>query len=319
MQSLLAVDNVCASYNGVDILKNITFRVQRGEILGLIGESGCGKSTLIRALMGLMGADGSIEEGGVTFDGIDLLAISSEAMRQLRGARLAVVFQNPGASLNPIRKIGSQFVEAMRSHKQIGKAEAYASTLDMLAKLNLYDGKRVLNSYPFELSGGMNQRVAIALAMIMRPQLLLADEPTSALDVLVQAQVIAELVKLRDTFGTSIVLITHSMGIVSRMADTVGVMYAGQIVEYGDKREVLSHPAHPYTKALIDTIPSLNGKLPEGIKGSPPAFREKYAGCSFAIRCSLCQAECLQQEQHLAEVATKHWSSCSVMHNARRC
>lgn len=311
MQTLLNIQDLSVRYNGMDILKNITLNVQREEILGLVGESGCGKSTLIRAVMRLMGSDGSIENGKISFDGINLLSASSEQMRQLRGSRLAVVFQNPGTSLNPIRKIGSQFIETMRSHHPVSKDKAYASILDMLAKLNLQDGQRILHSYPFELSGGMNQRVAIALAMIMQPELLLADEPTSALDVTVQAQVVAEMMKLRNSFGTSIILVTHSMGVIAHMVDKVGVMYAGQIVEYGNKRDVLNHPMHPYTKALIHAIPSLNGTLPQGIKGSPPSFGEQYQGCSFAVRCPFCKDECFSDEQHLVEINKNHWTACT--------
>ena len=300
-------------YNGVAILKNITIRVQRAEILGLVGESGCGKSTLVRTLMGLMGSDGSITGGQIFFDGIDLVSISEKQMRELRGAHLAVIFQNPGTSLNPIKKIASQFIETIQSHHKISKKKAYASILDMLAKLNLPNGQRILESYPFELSGGMNQRVAIALAMIMQPELLLADEVTDALDVTAQAQVIAEMMKLRDNFGTSIIMVTHNMGIVAHMADKVGVMYAGHIVEYGNKGAVLNYPRHPYTRALMDAIPSLNGKLPQGIEGSPPSFEEQKQGCSFANRCRFCQDECLNHDPCLLEVVRDHWTSCRVL------
>lgn len=313
MNGLLDINKLCVSYNETDILKNVTISVQRGEILGLVGESGCGKSTLINALIRMLSSGGFISGGRIIFDGIDLLAASEEQMRRLRGARLAVVFQNPGTSLNPTRKIGRQFIETMRSHRQISPRKAYESIMHLLGKLNLEDGERILNSYPFELSGGMNQRVAIALAMIMQPQLLLADEPTSALDATVQAQVIAEMMRLRDDFGASIVIVTHNIGIIARMADRVGVMYAGQIVEYGDKQAVFHHPRHPYTKALIDAIPRLNGKLPRGIKGSPPSFREEYQGCSFAGRCPFFRRECLGQEPHLMEAGPDHWTACEAV------
>jgi peptide/nickel transport system ATP-binding protein len=313
MPALLEVDNLQVCYNGVDIIKEVTLSLQRAEILCLVGESGCGKSTLLRALMRMTGSEGSIAGGQIFFNGIDLVSASEELMRQLRGAHLAVVFQNPGTSLNPIRKIANQFIETMRSHNRICKKEAFASILDMLAKLNLPDGHRILESYPFELSGGMNQRVAIALAMIMQPELLLADEPTDALDVSAQAQVIAEMMKLRDKFGTSIIMVTHNMGIVAKMADKVGVMYAGQIVEYGNKHAVLSYPRHPYTRALIDAIPVLNGKLPQGIEGSPPSFDEPKQGCTFANRCRFCQDECLNHDPFLLEVVLDHWTSCRVL------
>lgn len=320
MKPLLNIERLSVSYRDTAILKNITLSVQREEILGLVGESGCGKSTLIRAVMRLLGSEGSIEGGKISFDGIDLLSASSEQLRQLRGSRLAVIFQNPSTSLNPIRKIKSQFIETMQSHYPISRSKAYVSILDMLAKLNLQDGQRILNSYPFELSGGMNQRAAIALAMIMQPELLLADEPTSALDVTAQMQVIAEMMKLRHYFSTGIILVTHSMGVIAHMADKIGVMYAGQIVEYGKKGDILNHPMHPYTKALIRAIPSLNGKLPQGIKGSPPSFGEKYPGCSFAVRCPFCKDECFNQEQHLVEINKNHWTACTnACQKTRRC
>lgn len=313
MKALLDIEDLHVSYGGIDILKNFNIGVQPSEILGIVGESGCGKSTLIRALIGLMGPAGIIEEGKIYFDGMDLLSKNQEEMRQLRGKEITVIFQNPEASLNPTRKILDQFIETIRSHEKITRKEAYTNILDLLDKLDFNNGEEILKSYPFQLSGGMNQRVAMALAMIMKPKLLLADEPTSALDVTVQAQVIDEMMRLRDTFGTSIILVTHSMGVIARMADKIGVMYAGQVVEYGYKKDVLNNPMHPYTKALINAIPGLNTELPEGIEGRPPSFGEKYQGCSFAARCSICREKCLSNQPHMMEVQKEHWTRCRVM------
>lgn len=307
MQALLKIDRLTVSYGETSILKDISLELERGKILGLVGESGCGKSTLLRTVLRLSLAKVS---GNVAFDGTDLLAATPEEMRRLRGNRLAAVFQNPSSSLNPTRKIRSQFLEMLQSHGSVCKKEAETSILAMLHKLNLPDGERILKSYPFELSGGMNQRVALALAMILQPELLLADEPTSALDVIAQAQVIGEMIKLREELGTSIILVTHSMGVIERMADRVGVMYAGRLVEFGSTRQVIVRPCHPYTKALIRAIPSMNGEAPRGILGSPPAFGEPVVGCSFAPRCPQSNPACLKDEPKRIEVNKNHWVAC---------
>ncbi|NMA69656.1 MAG: ABC transporter ATP-binding protein [Desulfitobacterium sp.] len=309
-KELLVIENLTVRYGQVEILKNINLIVHSQEILCIVGESGCGKSTLLSSISGLLDSGATIASGEIYFDERELTKVSQEELRQLRGRRMGVVFQNPGTSLNPIRKIGSQFLEAIRSHYPISTNEGNERILKMLEKLSLRDGKRILQSYPFELSGGMNQRIAIALAMIMEPDLLLADEPTSALDVTVQAQVIKEMLKLRDTFSTSIILVTHSMGIVAQMADQVGVMYSGEIVEYGSKANVLRSPLHPYTKALINAVPSLVGSIPQGIPGSPPSFGVERRGCSFAERCTLRESKCFSQKPKLREIRKGHWSAC---------
>ena len=311
MQEILKVEDLTVGYGDVEIVRDVSFSVEKGEILGIVGESGCGKSTLMKAVMQLMGPNAYIPKGSIHFAGKDLLSISAEEMRQLRGDRLGVVFQNPGVTLNPLRKIKAQFIETMRSHKQIGKEEALASILQMLAKLNLPEGERVLQSYPFELSGGMNQRVALALAMIMEPELILADEPTSALDVTVQAQAVEEMLRLREQFGTAIIIVTHSMGVIAHMVDRVGVMYAGRMIEYGDKADVMAHTAHPYTRALMDAIPSLDGTLPVGIEGHPPTFQEAATGCAFAPRCRHCVDACRTTVPELRAVGGScHKTSC---------
>ena len=231
MATILDVEKLNVTYNGIPILQNINMKVAKGEILGIVGESGSGKSTLLKAIIGLLGDNGRVESGRISLEQVDLLRISPKKLRSIRGAQLGMVFQNPGMSFNPIRKIGAQFLEALKNHGKIDESQATKQILDMFTRLGLREGKRILNSYPFELSGGMNQRVAIALAMIMNPQLLLADEPTSALDVTVQAQCVKEMMDLREHLGTTIIIVTHNMGVVSHMADKVAVMYAGSIVE----------------------------------------------------------------------------------------
>lgn len=311
MNNLLEVSHLDVGYGKTTIVRDARFAVQKGEILGIVGESGSGKSTLLKAIMQLDDTGVTVQSGRISFQGQNLTSLSNEEKRAFRGNKMGVVFQNPGSSLNPLRRVNKQFIETMQSHVKIDKKTAESRILELLEKLNLQDGQRILNSYPYELSGGMNQRIALALAMIMEPELLLADEPTSALDVTVQAQVVEEMLKLRDRFGTSIVMITHNMGIVSKMADKIAVMYAGRIVEYGEKAEVIKNHCHPYTRALLEAIPRLDGKRPVGLPGRPPTFHEVKCGCGFASRCIHGCEQCKTREQQLIPVAENHWSCCS--------
>ena len=318
MKEILKVKDLSVNNNSVKILKNISFNIKKGEILGIVGESGCGKSTLIRALIQMMNKSEEIISGEILFNERNLLSLDSKQIRKLRGNNLAVIFQNPGATLNPIRKIGKQFVQTMQSHMNINKNEALEKAANMLEKVNLKDSKCILNSYPFELSGGMKQRVTIALAMILEPEILIADEPTSALDVTVQAQVVKEMMSLRDNFQTSIIIVTHSMSVISQMVDKVAVMYSGNIVEYGDKEDILRNPKHPYTKALIDAVPKLDGTMPKGIKGNPPLFTENISGCSFAPRCELCSEACKKNQQYLKKIHDGRYIACHYVEGVEK-
>ena len=318
MKEILKVKDLSVNNNSVKILKNISFNIKKGEILGIFGESGCGKSTLIRALIQMMNKSEEIISGEILFNERNLLSLDSKQIRKLRGNNLAVIFQNPGATLNPIRKIGKQFVQTMQSHMNINKNEALEKAANMLEKVNLKDSKCILNSYPFELSGGMKQRVTIALAMILEPEILIADEPTSALDVTVQAQVVKEMMSLRDNFQTSIIIVTHSMSVISQMVDKVAVMYSGNMVEYGDKEDILRNPKHPYTKALIDAVPKLNGTMPKGIKGNPPLFTENITGCSFAPRCEKCNEVCIKNQQYLKKMHDGRYIACDYVEDVEK-
>lgn len=318
MKEILKVKDLSVNNNSVKILKNISFNIKKGEILGIVGESGCGKSTLIRALIQMMNKSEEIISGEILFNERNLLSLDSKQIRKLRGNNLAVIFQNPGATLNPIRKIGKQFVQTMQSHMNINKNEALEKAANMLEKVNLKDSKCILNSYPFELSGGMKQRVTIALAMILEPEILIADEPTSALDVTVQAQVVKEMMSLRDNFQTSIIIVTHSMSVISQMGDKVAVMYSGNMVEYGDKEDILRNPKHPYTKALIDAVPKLNGTMPKGIKGNPPLFTENITGCSFAPRCEKCNEVCIKNQQYLKKMHDGRYIACDYVEDVEK-
>mgnify|MGYP000438167990 CR=1 FL=1 len=224
------------SFDGTPVVHDISFFLQPGEILGLVGESGSGKSTLMKAAMGLLGDTGLVTRGDITFGGRSLVDMPESELRTVRGAKIGMIFQDAGASLCPIRTIGDQIYESMRAHKKVSRNEAKNRAMELFEKLNFKDSQRVWDSYPFELSGGMNQRAGIAISMLMNPPILLADEPTSALDVSVQRLVVREMLKLRELFGTAIIIVTHDIGVVRAMADTVLVLKNGKMVEYGEAK-----------------------------------------------------------------------------------
>ena len=258
--TLLNYDSVEISFNGTPVVHNISFSLRPGEILGLVGESGSGKSTLIKAAMGLLGDNGLVTRGDITYKGKNLVDMSEHELKSIRGAEIGMIFQDAGASLCPIRTIGSQIYESMKAHGKITRADAKMRAMELLSKLNFKEPERVWDSYPFEMSGGMNQRAGIAISMLMNPPILLADEPTSALDVSVQRQVVREMLKLRELFGTAIIIVTHDIGVVRAMADTVLVLKNGKTVEYGEAEKVLNHPQDPYTKKLLAAVPRLKRK-----------------------------------------------------------
>ena len=255
---LLNVDSLSVSYSHIPTVKDISFSISPGEIVGLVGESGCGKSTLLRTLMMLMEENCQIDKGAVFFEETDLTKLSEKELRLLRGKDIVMIFQNAALSSNPLHKIGHQFYETITSHSgKMSKKECYAKAEDILKKLKFKEPKRILNSYPFELSGGMCQRVGIVMAMLLRPQVLLADEPTSALDASVEVEVMRELLALREQFGMAIMLVTHDMGVAARMADRLLVLKDGRMVEIGSAADVLRHPQADYTRALIAATPRL--------------------------------------------------------------
>ena len=256
-EEILRYDSVEVSFGEKVVVSDVSFSLRQGEILGLVGESGSGKSTLIKAAMGLLGTNGMVTKGDILYKGQNILDISEKEKRRIRGAQIGMIFQDAGASLCPIRTIGEQIYESMRAHRKISKSEAKSHAMELFEKLHFKDGKRVWDSYPFELSGGMNQRAGIAIAMLMNPPILFADEPTSALDVTVQRQVINEMLHLRKLFGTSIIIVTHDLGVVKAMADTVLVLKDGKKVEYGKAEKVLNDPQDAYTQKLLSAVPVL--------------------------------------------------------------
>ena len=257
MAEILRYEHVDISYNGVPAVQDVSFTLHEGEILGIVGESGSGKSTLIKAAMGLLGPGGLVTRGDIWYKGKDLPDLPEKELRKLNGPEIGMIFQSAGSSFCPIRTVSTQLFESMTEHENLSKREFRSRAAELLQKIGFRDGERILDSYPFELSGGMQQRVGIAAAMLLNPSVLLADEPTSALDVSVQKQVVEEMLLVRRTFGTAIVLVTHNIGVVGAMADRVLVMKNGRTVEYGETRQVLEHPREEYTRTLMSAVPRL--------------------------------------------------------------
>lgn len=256
-EAVIAYDGVDISYGANPCVRGLTVSVQAGEILGIVGESGSGKSTILKSPMGLLGPGGTVSAGSIRLEGHDLTNIGGEALRRLCGPEMAMIFQDAGAALCPIRTIGDQAYEAVAAHIAASRQDVKEKLLNMLARFQCDDGERIWDSYPFELSGGMNQRVAVAMAMYLKPRLLLADEPTSALDVYAQKQVVDELLQMRRSCGTAMIVVTHDIGVVEKLADSVLVLKEGQAVEYGPAKQVLSSPRHEYTKELVRAVPRL--------------------------------------------------------------
>ena len=254
MEELLSYSHVDIAFRGNTVVHDVSFELHPGEILGIVGESGSGKSTIIKAIMGLLGEEGLVTRGDIWYKGENLTDMSEKKLRKLLGTEIGMVFQDCKAALCPVRTIGAQIYEAVSEHEKISKKEVRKRAGEIMKKIGLDDSDRVLDSYPFELSGGMNQRVGICTAMILHPNLLLADEPTSALDVTVQKQVAEELLFMRKTYNTAMILVTHNIGVVRMMADRILVLQNGQAREYGETEAVLDHPKDPYTKKLMSSV-----------------------------------------------------------------
>ena len=308
---MLNITDLNIAYKKTQVVRDLSLHVAPGEIVGIVGESGSGKSTLIRSILGLLGSGGKVLSGQIVFEGREIQNLKKEPMRKIRGKEIAIVFQQPERSFDPTYRIENQFYESMRVHGDISKDEARKRAEELLLELNLPQPEQILKAYPFELSGGMCQRVAIAVAMAHNPRLLLADEPTSALDVTVQAQVVQVMMDLREKFDTSILIVTHNMGVVAYMADMVGVMFGGQMVEWGQRDEVLYDPRHPYTQQLIDAIPKMDGTLPVGEAGNPARLHETE-GCAFRFRCKNATEECGKRKMERQHYSETHWSLCGL-------
>ena len=297
----------------VKAVDGVSFELRRGTTLGIVGESGCGKTTVGLSILNIVPYPGRIVGGRIFYDGDEVTAMSSEELRRLRGREISMIFQDPVAGLNPVLPIGLQVEETITTHLSLSKKEARRMTLDILRQLGLPDPERLVQQYPFHLSGGMCQRVMIAIATVLSPKVIIADEPTSSLDVTIQAAILEELNRLKREREVSIILITHDLGVVAQMADEVAVMYAGRIVESGQVGEVFRRPRHPYTWALLSALPRLDGS--QGplrfIKGSPPDLGELPPECAFLPRCHKAVNTCRQEPwPPLKELSSGHWAAC---------
>lgn len=312
---LLEVRNLTVEFKVQDGLvravNGLSFKVYDGDIIGIVGESGSGKSQSMLAIMGLLASNGKVS-GSVKFMGQELVGISTAKLNKIRGDKMAMIFQDPMTSLNPYLKISSQMTEVLMLHKNMSYKEALAESIKMLDRVKIPDAKNRVHLYPHEFSGGMRQRVMIAMSLLTNPKLLIADEPTTALDVTVQAQILALLKDLRQEFGMTIIFITHDMGVVANLCDRVNVMYGGWLMETASIQVIFKQPAHPYTQALLATIPSLDhdvGKL-KTIPGEPPNLLQLPAGCPFQERCSQVSVVC-KETIPLRRVENRHVVKCA--------
>lgn len=301
-----------ADYGHTVSVDHISFHVDKGETLCIVGESGCGKSVTSLSIMGLLSRGGAVEDGSVLFNGKNILDMKENELDQIRGNQISMIFQDPLTSLNPVFTVGNQIIESIRIHLKLSKSEAYERAVQMLEKVGMPDPRSVMKKYPHMLSGGMRQRVMIAIALCCQPALLIADEPTTALDVTIQAQIMALIQQLKEEMNMSVILITHDIGLVARMADRVVVMYAGQIIEEAEVKKLFAHPGHPYTKALLESVPNIydnkERKL-SSIPGMVPEYYDDILGCRFADRCPYKKEECTKVQQEIF-LAPEHKVKC---------
>jgi peptide/nickel transport system ATP-binding protein len=319
-EELLRVENLQVrfkTYAGlVHAVNGISFQIRKAEVFGLVGETGCGKSVTGLSLMRLVPEPGEVSAGRIELGGDDLLAMSEKDMRHVRGGRIAMVFQDPSASLNPVFTVGDQICTIIRHHEGVGTDEAERIAIETLGAVGLPSPEDILRCHPHELSGGMQQRVMIAMALSSGAELLIADEPSTALDVTIQAQILSLLVHLRDTHGLSILLITHNLGVVAQTCDRVGVLYAGSLVEVGDTVDVFKNMVHPYTKALLAAVPRADSRgLPlVDIPGSVPSGLHPLPGCPFQPRCPEAKEVCATARPELLPVEADHTTACFLYH-----
>lgn len=316
---LLEVENLQTRFNSAKAVKGVSFSVKEGSVLGIVGESGCGKSVTALSIMRLIESPGEICGGSVIFrdegEEIDLLKLSDKQLEKVSGNRISMIFQDPMTSLNPVLSIGYQIMETLRVHRGLSKKEAKEKAIRLLQRVGIANAQQRINDYPHEFSGGMRQRVMIAMAVACQPKLLIADEPTTALDVTIQAQILNLLREFRQEFKMSLIIITHDLGVVAQLADKVAVMYAGKIVENAPVEAIFRSPQHPYTQALVASIPRL-GAQPERlqtIEGAPPRLRrEEDLGCSFYPRCPVRETVCAEKRPLLTEIRTGQFAACHV-------
>ena len=322
MGELINIKNLTIEYvtdeDTVYALNGVSIKLNAGQSLGLVGETGAGKTTLAKGIMRLIPQPpGKYVSGQVVFEGRDILGISEKEMRKIRGNQMSMIFQDPMTSLNPVMTVGEQIMEVVHSHNKCSKEEAYKRALEMLAMVGI-SAERA-NEYPHQFSGGMKQRVIVAIALACSPKLLIADEPTTALDVTIQAQVLEMMRNLRKKFNTAMLLITHDLGVVAQNCDNVAIIYSGEVVEYGDIKEIFKNPKHPYTIGLFGSIPNLISKVKrlKPIKGMMPDPTKQTTGCKFAERCDRCIEKCSKEKPELIDLGNGHTVSCFLMEDVQ--
>lgn len=327
MNPILSVSDLNVSFHTyageLNALRGVSFSLNKGETLAIVGESGSGKSVTAKSIMKLLPRQNStINKGEVNYKGKNLLSISKNEMRRIRGSEISMVFQDPMTSLNPTMSIGKQIMEGLREHQRMTKKEARARAKELLDLVGIPNGEERLKEYPHQFSGGMRQRVVIAMALACNPKILIADEPTTALDVTIQAQILDLMKNLQEKLDTSIILITHDLGVVANMADRVAVMYAGEIIEMGTVDEIFYEPKHPYTWGLLSSMPKLNADRSERlvpIAGSPPDVSQLKGGCPFVTRCPNAMKVCHDYNPIKTEISESHTASCWLLdHRARK-
>lgn len=322
MEKILEVKNLQVSFHTyageVKAVRGVDFDLAKGETLAFVGESGCGKTVTAKAIMRLLKEPAEIKkDSSIMFNGTDVLKIPKKKLSDFRGGDISMIFQDPLTSLNPTMTVGDQIIEALQIHKKIDKKEAEKEIVKLLEMVNIPNAKERIKSYPHELSGGMRQRVMIAIALSCNPKILIADEPTTALDVTVQAQIMDLLKELKDKFQTSIILVTHDLGVVANFADRIQVMYAGQVVERGNKKEIFHDGRHPYTWALLDSIPRLDTEDKAelySLRGTPPDLILPLKGCPFSSRCEYCMEICLEKKPSPTKLSDTHSAACWMLH-----
>lgn len=313
---LLEVKSLCTEFpvkrGVVRAVDDVSFEVSEGEILAIVGESGSGKSVTSLSVMGLLAEPGHVAGGEMTFDGKDLVHLSEKEYREMRGNDMAMIFQEPMTSLNPVYRIGDQIVEAIRTHEKVSKKEALTRAIDLLRKVGIPSPEARVRDYPHQMSGGMRQRVMIAMALACEPDILIADEPTTALDVTIQAQILELMKSLQQELGMAIIMITHDLGVVAQLCDEVIVMYAGGICEQGTADEIFYNPRHEYTKGLLRSIPTADtaGTKLQPITGTPIDLLNMPAGCAFAPRCDAAMKICMRQPCPRMEINDQHRAAC---------
>lgn len=302
----------------VQAVRGVSYYVNEGEVLAVVGESGCGKSVTAQTIMKLNPMPPArIKSGELVLDGIDIIGSSEEEMQKIRGSLVSMIFQDPMTSLNPTMQVGKQIVEAIKHHQKLGKEDANKRAIEILKQVQIPNAEERAKQYPHQFSGGMRQRAMIAMALSCNPKLLIADEPTTALDVTIQAQILELLGDIRKEFGTAIILITHDLGVVANLADRVAVMYAGKIVETGTSKEIFEKPTHPYTIALLNSLPKHDTTKDQGlvsIQGTPPDLISPPVGCGFASRCESCMKICKNHQPPVFQLENGHDVACWLLH-----